>query len=118
MKPWIAGTGALLAVVLAACGQAVPADKAAYVGRWEAKTPQMTLLILQDGRVEYARKDGSKSTTINAPLQGFIGDDFEVGVGPMKAKFVVSAPPHAAGAGWKMTVDGVELTKVSGDRST
>ena len=107
-----------LALVLGACGQPVPADKADYVGRWQSADPHMTLLILQDGRVEYLRKEGSKSTSIKAPLQGFFGNDFEVGVGPMKTRFTVSAPPHADGAGWKMTVDGVELTKVGGGGTT
>ena len=108
----------LALAVLAGCGQPVPADKAAYVGGWQSTSPEMNLLITQDGRVEYLRKEGARSTSVNAPLQGFIGDDFEVGVGPMKTRFAVSAPPHAVGADWKMTVDGVELTRVSGDRST
>lgn len=35
-----------------------------------------------------------------APLKTFKGDDF-----------VVAAGPHRDGAAWKMTVDGVELTR-------
>jgi hypothetical protein len=29
----------------------------------------------------------------------------------VRSTFVVSKPPHRAGGKWKMTVDGVELTK-------
>jgi hypothetical protein len=31
----------------------------------------------------------------------------------MSTEFVVSAPPHEDAGVWKMTVDGVELTRVS-----
>jgi hypothetical protein len=109
------GLVAVAALVLAACGVPVPADKAAYVGQWRsAETgPQVVLLIAPEGRIEYLRKEGSTSTELNVPMQGFIGDDFEAGIGWMKTRFVVSAPPRQDGATWKMTVDGVELTKVA-----
>jgi len=73
----------------------------------------MTLLISKDGSVAYRRVVGNVHTTINAPLQEFQGNNFVVGVGPLVTTFEVSAPPHAdADAGvWKMTVDGVELTR-------
>ena len=105
------------ALLAAACGQPVPADKAAYVGRWVSEAPPMTLLILQEGRVEYERKEGSSSTSIQAPIQGFLGNDFEVGLGFMNTRFVVSEPPHQEDGVWKMTVDGVVLTR-AGDRLT
>lgn len=49
--------------------------------------------------------------SIDAPLKEFQGDNFVVGVGPIATTFVVSARPHQDGSAWKMTVDGVELTK-------
>jgi hypothetical protein len=73
----------------------------------------MHLVIAQDGRVEYQRKEGAGTTTINAPIQRFEGYNFEVGLGPISTTFVVAAPPHQDGGSWKMTVDGVELTKAS-----
>lgn len=77
----------------------------------------MELLISQDGNVAYRRVEGGRTTTINAPLQEFDGNNFKVGVGPMSTTFVVSVPPHQVGQDWKMTVDGVELTRKSRDLS-
>jgi hypothetical protein len=103
---WIA---IALVALLAGCGEPVPADKAAYVGEWNAKN--MRLVITQDGRVEYKRSDGASSNSINAPIQRFEGNNFVVGVGMFNTTFVVSKPPHQEGNVWKMVVDGVELVK-------
>jgi hypothetical protein len=73
----------------------------------------MYLLITQDGSVRYKRLQGGASTSVEGPLKGFVGDNFDVGVGPMKTTFVVSKPPHQEGDKWRMTVDGVELTKTA-----
>lgn len=97
------------ALVLAACGQPVPPDKSAYVGRWES--PQMSLLITPDGNVRYKRVEGSTSKSVNGPLKGFKGNDFEVGIGPLTTTFVVTAPPRQDGGATRMTVDGIELTR-------
>lgn len=99
----------LLAIALTACGQPVPADKAAYVGEWQEKT--MYLLITQDGSLRYKRLKAGVSTSIDAPMKGFIGDNFEAGVGPFTTTFVVSKPPYQEGDQWKMVVDDVVLTK-------
>lgn len=99
----------LLGVCLLACGKPVPPEKSAYVGEWEEKS--MYLLILQDGTVSYKRLKGGGSTSVNGPLKGFTGDNFEVGIGPLSTTFVVNKPPYKDGANWKMVVDGVELTK-------
>lgn len=96
---------------LAACGKPVPPDKSAYVGEWKEKT--MSLLITQDGSVQYKRMKGGAATSVNGPLKGFTGNDFDVGIGPMATTFVVSKPPYQDGDHWKMVVDGVELTKTS-----
>lgn len=99
-----------LALLLAACGIEVPPAKSAYVGQWEADG--MTLLITQDGSVSYKRLEKGASTKIDAPLKAFHEDDFDVGVGPMTTTFKVSSPPREIDGSWKMTVDGVELTRV------
>jgi hypothetical protein len=96
---------------LAACGKPVPAEKSAYVGEWQTRT--MYLLITQDGSVRYKRLKGGASTSVEGPLKGFTGNDFEVGVGPMATTFVVSKPPYQDGERWKMVVDGVELVKTA-----
>jgi hypothetical protein len=97
-------------VALAACAKHVPPDKADYVGEWKEKT--MYLYISQDGLVRYERIKGGVTKTLNGPLKEFIGDDFEVGVGPMSTTFVVSKKPYRDGDAWKMVVDDVELTKI------
>lgn len=101
---------ALLSVLLlAACGQPVPPERASYVGAWEGSG--VFLVIDADGSVRYRRiQDGSK-TSIEAPLVGFVGDDFEVGVGPLTTTFDVTAPPRREGERWIMVVDGVTLVR-------
>src|SRR5262245_36562397 len=91
------------------CAKPVPAEKAAYVGEWHGTA--MALLITQDGSVAYRRLEGGISKSIDGPLRDFQGDDFVVGIGPISTTFVVSAVPHLQGEAWKMTVDGVELTR-------
>jgi hypothetical protein len=98
-----------LALMLAACGKPVPQEKIAYVGEWRAKT--MYLLIAQDGSVQYKRVKDGITTTVNAPLKDFHGQNFEVGIGPMSTNFEVSKPPYQEGGHWKMVVDGMELTR-------
>jgi hypothetical protein len=105
---------ALLGALLG-CAKPVPAEKSAYVGEWQAKA--MYLLITQDGSVRYKRLKGSTTTSINAPLKGFDGDNFEVGIGPLATTFVVSKPPYQDGERWKMVVDGVELTRTDSEQS-
>jgi hypothetical protein len=102
---------ALLAALLtlSACGQPVPDDKAAYVGDWRG--PDMNLEITQDGTVHYKRVKGNSTTSVNAPLRRFEGDNFVVGIPLVSTTFEVSKPPHQEAGAWKMVVDGVELTR-------
>ena len=97
-------------LILSACGQPVPEDKAAYVGEWRART--MSLLLRQEGTVRYKRIKGGATTSIDAPLQRFEGDNFVVGVPFISTTFEVSKPPYQEAGTWKMVVDGVELTRV------
>jgi hypothetical protein len=101
----------MFALSLTACGKPVPAEKSAYVGEWEEKT--MYLLITQDGSVRYKRLKGGGTTSVEGPLKGFTGDNFDVGIGPMTTTFVVSKPPYQDGKSWKMVVDGVTLTRTA-----
>jgi len=101
-----------LGLFLAACGQPLPPDKAAYGGEWRGK--DMRLVITPEGMVEYKRERGSGSVEINAPIKRFDGDNIVVGAGPFDTTFVVSKPPYLDDGRWKMTVDGVELTRASG----
>jgi hypothetical protein len=101
----------ITATLLTGCGEPVPPEKSDYVGEW--KHPTISLLITQNGSVKYKREEGSVSKSIDAPLKGFKGNSFVVGFGPMNTTFVVSKPPHKVGENWVMTVDGVELTRVT-----
>jgi hypothetical protein len=87
----------------------VPADKAAYVGEWLGE--KMRLNIHPDGHVDYKRDRPGKKLDLNVDLQGFEGDNFDVGTTFFRSTFVVSKAPHREGGKWKMTVDGVELTR-------
>jgi hypothetical protein len=108
-KQFLAAVVVAALSILAACGQAVPDDKAAYVGEWHA--PTMTLQLTKDGAVHYKRTQGSTTTSIDAPLRRFEGDNFVVGIPFLSTTFEVSKPPHQEAGTWKMVVDGVELTR-------
>lgn len=100
----------IVALLLTACGKPVPAEKSAYVGEWQEKT--MYLMLSQDGSVVYKRIKSGATTSVNGPLKGFVGDNFEVGIGSLTTTFVVSKPPYQDEKGqWKMVVDGVTLTR-------
>ena len=100
-----------LVVSMVGCGKPVPPEKSTYVGEWQEKT--MYLLITQDGSVKYKRLKGGVSTSVEGPLKGFNGNNFEVGIGPMTTTFVVSKAPYQEGDKWKMVVDEVELVKIA-----
>lgn len=97
-------------LTLSACGRPVPSDKSSYVGEWRA--PAMALLVTEDGSVAYKRIKGGVTTSLNAPLRRFEGDNFVVGLPLLSTTFVVSTPPYQDAGRWKMVVDGVELTRV------
>ncbi|MCZ8235897.1 MAG: hypothetical protein ACK520_14750 [Inhella sp.] len=103
----LVGVGLLAA--LAACSQPIPADKRAYVGDWRGAGMQLS--ITAEGSVRYWRQRDDGSTTLEAPLQRFDGDHFDVGVGPISTRFVVTQPPVLIEGVWRMTVDGVALTR-------
>ncbi len=102
-------------VTLASCGIKgipVPADKQDYVGVW--KSSEIDLSISKGGRVKYEKHSGSMNKSLSAPIQKFEGNNFVVGALGINTTFVVSETPHQDSTGtWKMTVDGVELTKIA-----
>lgn len=100
---------ALLATLTAGCGTPVPPEHRDYVGEWQS--PAMYLLITEDGSVRYRRIRGGATTSIEGPLRGFDGSDFQVGIWPMVTTFVVSTRPHQQNGTWRMVVDDEELTR-------
>lgn len=99
----------MLCLLLAACAKPLPPDKLAYAGKWQSSN--LSLLITSSGSVVYKRVDGHMSKSVDGPLQAFEGNNFVVGVGPIKTTFVVSTPPHEVQGQWKMVVDGIELVR-------
>jgi hypothetical protein len=102
----------IIGVILlsASGGGGIPSDKQAYVGDWSGS--DTTLSITPDGKVFWERRKGSGSSKVkNLPIQRFIGDDFEVGVGPFTTRFAVQRPPKFVAGRWTMTVEGVEVTR-------
>jgi hypothetical protein len=106
----------LLAVIalLVGCAEPLPQAKSSYVGQWYSEKEKMRLEITAAGYVDYERQVDGRNTSIKAPIQEFLGDDFTVGLGPVRTRFVVSKPPKLDGGVWKMTVDGVELIRRTG----
>lgn len=106
-------TSGMLALLLGACAKPLPAERAPYVGVWRGGP--MLLVIEAQGRVVYQRKEDNRSTSVDAPLKEFKGDNFVVGVGVMSTEFEVTSAPHETDGGWRMTVDGVEVTRTTED---
>ena len=96
-------------LLLFACSKPLPEDKLRYVGEWQSK--EMGLLILRDGTVAYKRLKGGGSTSVNGPLQEFVGDNFVVGIWFLTTTFEVLEAPNQVDGKWQMVVDGVRLTK-------
>jgi hypothetical protein len=88
----------------------VPESKLAYVGHWQGK--DMDIMLDKDGSLKYKRTKPNYKADLSMDVNGFDGNDFYAGFGPFRSTFVVSKPPNRVGKVWKMTVDGVELTKV------
>jgi len=93
----------------AALAGPVPADKMAYVGAWKGK--DMQLALSKEGKIKYKRDQEKKKVDLSIDLLGFNGNNFDAGWGFVRSTFVVGKPPHRDGMLWKMTVDGVELTR-------
>lgn len=112
--PNLLRAGLLAAFLLSFGAQAapvpVPPEKMAYVGDWQGK--DMRLQLAKDGKVKYKRDRPNRKMDLSLDLQGFDGDNFDVGMTLVRSTFVVTRPPHLEGGKWKMTVDGVELTRV------
>jgi hypothetical protein len=87
----------------------IPPDKKDYIGNWQGGP--MKLNIAADGGVEYERKEGSSSKSLNGKITKFIGNDFEVKAFVITTTFKVEKPPSRDGSVWKMVVDGVEVRR-------
>lgn len=100
----------LLLGLLAACAEPVPPAFADYVGHWRGDG--MRLVIRADGHADYDRVQAQRRVSIEGNVHGFDDGGFRIGVGPLSADFEVQRAPHLENGRWRMTVDGVELTRV------
>jgi hypothetical protein len=98
-----------LLLALAACTQPVPVDQRAYVGHWQGEG--VLLVIQANGHADYARARDNRRTNIEGPAHSFTNQGFKIGIGPLSASFKVQSPPTEVNGTWRMTVDGVELTR-------
>lgn len=111
MKRLVFRNAALLSVLaLGGCdveANPLPEGKKDYAGTWAGQ--DMKLVIAPGGRVDYERG----STSVQAPIQKFEGDDFTVGAFGLSTTFDVEEAPHLADDGtWQMKVDGVDLVRI------
>lgn len=98
------------ALLALGCTQPVPVDHADYIGHWRGEG--VLLVIAASGQADYSRIRGSKRTSIEGPAHSFSTDGFRIGIGPLSASFKVQSPPRETPEGWRMTVDGVELSRM------
>ena len=99
----------LLLVALAACAKPLPVDKQDYIGHWQGEG--VRLVIRADGQASYEKVKESRRTSISGPAHSFTTKGFKIGIGPLSASFRVASPPTQTQGVWRMTVDGVELTR-------
>lgn len=98
-----------LLTLLVACAEPVPEAYRDYVGHWRGEG--MRLVIRADGHADYDRVQDRSHVSIEGTA-GFEGDGFRIGVGPLSADFKVQRGPRLEDGRWRMTVDGVELTRI------
>lgn len=110
MKPSYLLSLLLIGLLLSSCGGIeIPADKLDYIGLWQGDG--VSLQITADAKLNYSKKEGSNTTTLNVPISAFEGDNFKAGLMGMETTFVVSQPPTKKGGQMTMIVDGTLLKK-------
>jgi hypothetical protein len=102
---------ALFALMALGCTQPVPVDHTDYIGHWRGEG--VLLVIAANGHADYSRVRGNNRTQIEGPAHSFSTEGFKIGIGPLSASFDVQNPPKETEDGWRMTVDGVELTRMN-----
>lgn len=105
----IRGTILAATLLLTACAQPLPPERASYVGTWQGEG--VVLTITADGRVDYEREDDGDRVSIQAPITRFEGAHFWAGMLGIETRFEVSQPPTQARGEWRMTVDGRPLVR-------
>lgn len=94
----------------------IPVDKQNYIGTWYGQ--YMVLTITPDARVDYKYQKGNASTSLDAPIVEFIGDDFKAGALGIYTTFVVSTAPYYEDGVWKMVVDNQLVIRKASSQSS
>jgi hypothetical protein len=87
----------------------VPAEKMDYVGHWSGTG--VDLSITPEGMVDWEKKEGASRSSLNAPITEWTDDGFKAGVSFLTTEFHVDSPPAEVDGAWKMTIEGVEVTR-------
>ncbi len=87
---------------------ALSTTKKDYAGHWEGGG---VTLDISASSVDYEKKVGNTSTKLNGTLDHFEGDDIVIKILIPTSTLKVSSPPTKVGSEWKMTVEGVEVTR-------
>lgn len=87
---------------------ALSSTKKEYAGHWEGGG---VTLDISSSAVSYVNKQGNTSTTLNGTLDHFEGDDIVIKILIPTSTLKVTSPPTLVGGEWKMTVEGVEVTR-------
>lgn len=104
----------LLSILLIACSKPLPVDKKDYIGTWQSADGRISLIISDEGRLEYKNKQPNSSTSVSAPITEFSSSGFSAGLGSLSTEFKVSqAPQQTADGTWTMTVDGHQLKRLN-----
>ncbi|RYZ05466.1 MAG: sel1 repeat family protein [Myxococcales bacterium] len=103
----------LLCALAGACSHPVPASGEQFVGLWTAA--DRYLAISADGRLEYQRKSGGNTVELGGVIRSIDSEEIRTGIWPISSTFKVDRAPHLDGDQWKMTIDGVELSRTEAD---
>lgn len=85
---------------------ALEGDKKDYVGAWTSKSGHSTLTIQKNGMLTSDRAETQTKTHLEGPIAEFAGNDIVLKMG-IEFRYKVTTPPHAVGAKWEMTADGI-----------
>ncbi len=90
---------------------AITSTRSEYAGEWEGGG-----VTLSVGRnISFAQSSGGATNlTYSGPLDHFDGDDIVMNIMIGKFTLAVQKPPANVGGVWKMTVNGVEVTRKPG----
>ncbi len=104
----------VLALLVAGCGlDKLPPGKESYAGTWRNASAGVLLVITPNAHVEYKKVQGGVTTSVNAGISKFDGNDFVVWMLGINTTFHVQGPPASLGDDTFMMVDGVKLTRMS-----